>query len=90
MIKRYAPTAARILLGLIFLGFGVNGFLHFLPMPPLEEPAKAFGGALIATGYMVTLIKVNEIVDAGMLLTGRFVPICLTLLSPIVVNIAAF
>jgi hypothetical protein len=45
---RYLPTVARILMGLIFLVFGLNGFLHFIPQPktPMPEGAVAFAGAL--------------------------------------------
>jgi uncharacterized membrane protein YphA (DoxX/SURF4 family) len=90
MIKRYAPTAARILLGLIFFVFGLNGFLQFIPMPPPPAAAGAFLGALAATGYMFPLIKTTEVLAGALLLSNRFVPLALVLLSPIVVNIAAF
>jgi uncharacterized membrane protein YphA (DoxX/SURF4 family) len=70
--------------------FGLNGFLHFLPMPPAPEKAGAFLGALAATGYMFPLIKGTEVVAGLLLLSGRFVPLALTLLAPIVVNIVAY
>lgn len=88
-MTRIVPVA-RILLGLVFLVFGLNGFLHFLPMPPLAEKPGAFMGALAATGYMFPLIKGTEVVAGALLLAGRFVPLALVLLAPIVVNIAAF
>ena len=34
---RYAPAVARVLLGIVFFVFGLNGFLHFLPQPPLRR-----------------------------------------------------
>jgi hypothetical protein len=83
------PTVARILLGSIFVVFGLNGFLHFLPQPPAPPRAMAFGGALAATGYFFPLLKATEVI-AGALLLARFVPIALTLLAPIIVNIVAF
>jgi uncharacterized membrane protein YphA (DoxX/SURF4 family) len=83
-------VAARLLLGLIFTVFGLNGFLHFLPQPPAPAAAAAFGGALAATGYMFPLIKGTEVVTGVLLLSGRFVPLALTLLAPVVVNIVAF
>jgi len=90
-VARYAPTVARVLTGLIFLVFGLNGFLHFLPNPPsMPEREAAFAGALIATGYMFPLIKATEVVAGALLLANRFVPLALTLLAPIVVNIVAF
>jgi uncharacterized membrane protein YphA (DoxX/SURF4 family) len=82
--------AARILLGLIFVVFGINGFLQFLPMPPMpEEAGKAIGG-LFAVSYMFPLVKVLEIVAGLALLAGFFVPLALLVLSPIVVNIFLF
>ena len=87
---RLVVTVARVLFGLLFLVFGLNFFFHFLPMPPLSGPAAAFMGALFATGYMFPLIKVTEIVAGVLLISGRFVPLGLLLLAPILVNIAAF
>ena len=89
-MTRIAPTVARILLGLVFLVFGLNYFVPFLPTPPMEGPAAAFAGALFATGYMFPLIKGVEVLAGALLLAGRFVPLALLLLAPIVVNIAAF
>src|SRR5262245_52520723 len=83
------PTVARVLLGGIFVVFGLNGFLHFLPQPPAPPRAMAFGGALAATGYFFPLLKGTETAAGALLLLG-FVPIALTLLAPIIVNIVAF
>jgi uncharacterized membrane protein YphA (DoxX/SURF4 family) len=69
---------------------GLNGFLGFMPLPPMPEAAGEFMGALVATGYMIPLIKLTEIVAGLMLLSGRFVPLGLTLLAPDLVNIALF
>lgn len=87
---RVLPAVARVLLGLVFFVFGLNGFLHFLPAPPLEGPAGAFAGALVATGYMFPLIKGTEVIAGALLLTNRFVPLALALLAPVVVNIFLF
>lgn len=87
---RLIVPIARVLLGLVFVVFGLNFFLQFMPMPPMAGPAGAFAGALFATGYMFPLIKVTEIVGGLMLVSGRFVPLGLVLLAPIIVNIAAF
>ena len=84
------PHAARILLGTIFTVFGLNGFLNFLKMPPPPPAAGAFFGALMATGYMLPLMKSVEIFAGVLLLSRRLVPFALTLLAPIVVNIVAF
>jgi hypothetical protein len=88
---RHAATGARIVLGLIFFVFGLNGFLHFLPTPAnVPEGAAAFGGALMKTGYMFPLLKGFEVLSGALLLSNRFVPLALALLAPIVVNIVSF
>jgi uncharacterized membrane protein YphA (DoxX/SURF4 family) len=82
--------AARAVLGLGFFVFGLNGFLHFLPQPPMSGPPAEFFGALFATGYMLPLIKGTEVVTGLLLLSGRYVPLALTVLAPVMVNILAF
>jgi uncharacterized membrane protein YphA (DoxX/SURF4 family) len=84
------PLVARILLGLVFFVFGLNGFFHFIPQPPPSGPAGEFGTALAATGYMFPLLKATETVVGALLLSGRFVPLALTVLAPVMVNILAF
>ena len=79
-----------ILLGLLFVVFGLNGFFHFMPVPPMEGDAAAFMGALAATGYMFPLIKGTEVIGGALLLSGRGVPLGLLLLAPVIVNILAF
>lgn len=83
-------TAARLLLGLVFFIFGLNGFFHFIPQPPMEGPPAAFVGALVASGYLMALVKGVETVAGFLLLTGRQVPLALTLLAPVIVNILLF
>ena len=89
-ISSKLPTIARILLGLPFFVFGLNGFLHFIPQPPMPGPAGAFAGALFATGYMFPLLKGTEVIASLMILSNRFVPLALALLAPVLVNIVAF
>jgi uncharacterized membrane protein YphA (DoxX/SURF4 family) len=89
-ISRRLPAAARVILGLVFVVFGLNGFLQFLPQPPLPGPALAFVSALGASGYLFPLLKAVEIGAGLLLLAGVFVPFALVLLAPVIVNIAAF
>jgi hypothetical protein len=89
---RHLPTAARVLMGLIFFVMGLNGFLNFLPQPPTPIPgdAVAFLGALFKTGYMTPLIAGIQVIVGVLLLSNRFVPLALALIAPIVVNIFTF
>ena len=89
-MKSKLALSARILLGVVFFVFGLNGFLHFIPQPPMSGPPAEFAGALFATGYMFPLIKGTEVLAGLLLLSGRFVPLALALLAPVVVNIVAF
>ena len=84
------PTVARLLLGLIFFVFGLNGFLNFVPTPPPSGAAGAFGSALFASGYFFPLLKSTEVISGALLLSNRFVPLALALLAPIIINILAF
>jgi len=89
-LDQLAGHLGRILLGLVFFVFGLNGFLHFLPDPPLPPKATPFIMGLASTGYFFVLLKGVEVLAAVLLLTNRSVPLALVLLAPIVVNIAAF
>lgn len=84
------PLIARILLGLIFTVFGLNGFLDFMPAFEVPEAAGSFFGALIATGYLFPLIKLTETVCGVLLLTNKMVPLALTILAPNLLNILLF
>jgi len=86
---KIAATIARYLLGLIFLIFGLNGFLHFIPMPPPSGIAGQFLGAMAATSYMAQIFLL-QIIGGALLLAGRFVPLALAILAPIIVNIFLF
>lgn len=87
---RVVRVIARILLGLIFTVFGLNGFLHFLPMPPMSGPPAEFFGALFHTGYMIRLIFADQVLGGVLLLIGLAVPFALLILAPVVVNIFLF
>jgi uncharacterized membrane protein YphA (DoxX/SURF4 family) len=89
---RYVTIVARMLLGLVFLVFGLNGFFHFIPQPKDGMPAGArdFLGALTRTNYMIPLIFATQTVGGALLLINCFVPLALILLAPVVVNIILF
>ena len=84
-----AVLIARILLGLIFVVFGLNGFLQFLPQPAMPEGAASFFGALAASGYMLPLLFATQVGGGALLLVGM-VPLGLVILAPVIVNIFLF
>ena len=87
---KIANIIARTLLGLIFVVFGLNAFLHFIPMPPPKgDLAGDFMKALFASHYIYA-VKCFEIVGGLILLSGRRTPLGLTLVGPVIVNILFF
>ena len=78
--------AARILLGLAYLIFGLNFFLQFLPLPPSTEAMGKITGAIYQTGYMFQFIKLTEIVGGLLLVLGLYVPMALIVLAPVTLN----
>ena len=81
---------ARLLLGLIFVVFGLNGFLNFLSMGPMPTGlAGQFIGALFQSHYFFVVAGL-QIVGGLLLLVNRFVPLALVLLGPVIVNILLY
>jgi uncharacterized membrane protein YphA (DoxX/SURF4 family) len=85
-----ATIIARVLLGLIFTVFGSNIFFHFIPMPE-QKPSLAtdFSKALMASHYMY-VVGFLQVAGGLLLLIGRYVPLGLMLLGPVIVNILLF
>lgn len=79
----------RTLLGLIFVVFGLNSFLQFLHMPPPKGLAAEFTKPLFVSHYFY-VVAVLQIAGGVLCLTGRFVPLGLVLLGPVIVNILLF
>jgi putative oxidoreductase len=87
---KIASIIARYLLGLIFLVFGLNGFLHFIPMPPPKGALSGqFGGAIFASHYWIVIFGI-QVIGGVLLLVNRFVPLALVILGPVLVNIFFF
>lgn len=87
---KIAMIIVRTLVGLLFLVASISYFaliLGFMEMPVMEGPIKAFNEGLAATGYFFILLKVTELTCGFLLVIGRFVPLALVILSPIIVNI---
>lgn len=87
---KVATIIARVLLGLIFLVFGSNFFLHFLPMgSPPQGLAGEYLHAVSGSGY-IYVIGGFQVIGGVLLLIGRFVPLALTILAAMIVNIWSF
>jgi putative oxidoreductase len=86
LTMKIITVIARFFLGLIFLTFGLNGFFHFIPASPPSGTAGQFVGALFVSHYLVPIFLL-QIISAVLLLVNRYVPLALTLLAPIIVNI---
>jgi putative oxidoreductase len=86
---KVAVLIARILLGLIFVVFGLNGFLQFIPPQPIPPQAGQFAGLLFTTHYYIVVFAL-QFIGGVLLLVGRYVPLGLVILGPILVNILLF
>jgi hypothetical protein len=80
---------SRILLGIVFLVFGLNGFLNFIPAPPPVGVAGQYFGALFVSHYILAVFAL-QITAGVLLLVNRFIPLALAILAPVLVNIALF
>lgn len=89
-ISRWIPVVLRVLLGGLFLMSGAMKLMPSGQLPPMPPAASAYILALGATGYTMPLIAVIEVIAGGLLIAGYFVPLSLTVLAPIIVNIALF
>ncbi len=87
---KYVIIIARVLLGLVFAVFGSNAFLHFIPMPSMQGQAGAFIGALASSGYIYVIAALQVVGGLLLLIGARFVPLGLTLLGPVIVNIMLY
>jgi putative oxidoreductase len=86
---RIASIIARYLAGVIFLVFGLNGFLNFIPLPPPGGIAGQFMGALYVSHYL-WVIFAFQVIAGVLLLVNRYVPLAVAILAPMLVNILTF
>ena len=89
MARNYLPATARVLLGVVMLLTGLNKIFWFAPMPHMSPALSAFMGALKETGYFLPFIGIVESTGGALLLVNRFVPLAITILAPVLVNILA-
>src|SRR6267378_2840509 len=87
---KIVTTIARLLLGLVFVVFGLNGFLNFISMGPMPSGlAGQFIGALALSHYF-WVVAALQVAGGALLLVNRFVPLGLVLLGPVIVNIVLY
>jgi uncharacterized membrane protein YphA (DoxX/SURF4 family) len=85
-----ASTIARFFLALMFIVFGLNGFLQFIPQPPIQaEMPKQFFTVMVASHYLLFVMGL-QVLGGVLFLFRRTVPIALTIIGPILVNILLF
>jgi uncharacterized membrane protein YphA (DoxX/SURF4 family) len=82
--------SARLLLGLVFFVFGLNGFLAFIPMGPAPTGVAAQFLMAMSQSHFMTVVFTLEALCGLLLLAGRFVPLALSVLAPVIVNIFLF
>jgi uncharacterized membrane protein YphA (DoxX/SURF4 family) len=84
---KIATVIVRVLMGLVFLFASITWFLGLIEPPPLTGAMKTFNDGLDASGYMMPIVKFFELVCGTAFVVGRFVPLAVVLISPIIVNI---
>lgn len=86
---KVVSTIARYLLGLIFAVFGLNGFLNFIPQPPIANPLALQFFTAISSSHFALFLFAVQLIGGVLLLSGKFVPLALTLLAAVLYNILA-
>ncbi len=86
---KIAVIIARVLLGLVFLVFGLNAFFHFIPQQPMPGDAGTLAMLMFTHGWF-TFYGILYVIAGILLLVGIYVPVALVLLGPIIVNILLF
>lgn len=89
-MKTKIAMVARILLGLIYFVFGLNGFFNFIPAPPPPENVMAFMNGMMSAPYFFPVLKGTEVICGALLLSGFAAPVALVILAPITLQILFF
>ncbi len=87
---KITATISRYLLGLLFTVMGLNGFLQVIPQPPPANPVAVQFMTAISVSHFMVVVFLVQIIGEGLLLAGRFVPLALAILGPVLVNILNF
>jgi putative oxidoreductase len=89
---KFVVLVSRLLLGFLYLVFGLDYFLHFIPYQPPQHSGAAglFKAGLLATGYFYPMQKVIQIAGGVSLLSNWYAPFFAVVLFPISVNVFLF
>jgi putative oxidoreductase len=87
---KIAALIARILLGLIFVIFGLNGFLHFIPMGPMPTGLAGQFAVVLMQSHYAQVVSGFQLACGLLLQVNRYVPLALAILGPVIVNIFLF
>lgn len=88
--KGMTVRIVQIILGIILIFFGLNGFLQFMPFPEMTAAATAFFGALFAAGYILPILNVIFIVVGLMYIFNKCGAFASVILFPLTLNIFLF
>jgi len=85
---KVAVIIVRLLVGLMFLFASITYFLNVGQTPPeFTGSTKAFMEGIAASGYILPVAKVFELLCGLAFVSGRFVGLAVVLIFPIAVNI---
>jgi len=87
---KIAVIVVRTAMGLLFLFGSITYLFNLMPQPELQGNVKVFMDGVMATGYLMTLIKVTELVCGIAFVTGRFVALASVVIAPVIINIFFF
>ncbi len=87
---KIAAIIVCILMGLMFAFASISFFLHLMKEPELTGNIKIFMEAMMATGYMMNVVKIFELACVISFLSGKFVPLATLVIFPIILNILLF
>lgn len=89
-IMKIAVIIVRLLMGLLFIFASVVVLFKLVPQPELSGNAKIFMDGVNASGYLLPLIKITELLCGIAFVSGRLVPLATVVIAPVVVNIFLF
>jgi putative oxidoreductase len=87
---KIAALISRILLGLMFLVFGLNGFLRFIPAGPLPSGMAGQFITVMTDSHYMQVVSALQVLGGALLLINLYVPLALVILGPVIVNIFLF